>query len=80
MASGDVRALNYFVAQKYVEALNTIGAAHNTKLVMVPLDVAGVVGAIAGIAELTREAGIARPAAGAAGGASGGGPWATPRS
>ena len=76
VASGDVRALNYFVAQKYVEALNTIGAAPNTKLVLMPLEASGVIGAIAGIAELTREVagggtpGAARPA---------GGPWTQPR-
>jgi regulator of protease activity HflC (stomatin/prohibitin superfamily) len=83
VASGDVRALNYFVAQKYVEALNTIGAAHNTKLVLMPLEASGVIGAIAGIAELTRDVAAAGAAPGGAGSGGArppaGGPWTQPR-
>lgn len=56
IAKGDVQAINYFVAQKYVEALQAIASAENQKLVFMPLDSAGVIGAIGGVAELAREA------------------------
>lgn len=56
VASGNVQALNYFVAQKYVEALNAIGTSPSSKMVMVPLDAAGITGTIAGIGEIVREA------------------------
>ena len=53
---GNVQALNYFVAQKYVDALNEIGKAPNTKLLLMPMEMSGVVSAVAGIAELTKNA------------------------
>jgi regulator of protease activity HflC (stomatin/prohibitin superfamily) len=56
IAKGDVQAVNYFVAQKYVEALKEIAAAPNGKLVLMPLEASGVIGAIGGIADLAREA------------------------
>jgi regulator of protease activity HflC (stomatin/prohibitin superfamily) len=56
IAKGDVSAINYFVAQRYVKALETIGAADNQKLVLMPLEASGVIGAIGGIAELAKEA------------------------
>jgi regulator of protease activity HflC (stomatin/prohibitin superfamily) len=56
IAQGDVQAVNYFVAQKYVEALQTIGGAPNQKLVFLPLESSGVIGAIGGVAELARQA------------------------
>ena len=56
IANGDVNAINYFVAQKYVEALKHIGSAPNNKLVLMPLEASGVIGSIAGIAEIAREA------------------------
>jgi regulator of protease activity HflC (stomatin/prohibitin superfamily) len=60
VAEGDVRALNYFVAQKYVEAMTQIGASPNSRLVLMPMETGGLVGTIAGIAELARIS--ARPA------------------
>ncbi len=56
IAKGDVQAINYFVAQKYVEALRDVASAPNAKLVLMPLEASGVIGAIGGIAELAREA------------------------
>ncbi len=53
---GDVQALNYFVAQKYVDALSQIGQANNAKLLLMPMEMSGIVGAVAGIAELTKNA------------------------
>ncbi len=55
IASGDVQAINYFVAQKYVEALKEFAHSPNQKLMILPTDVTGVMGSIAGIAELARE-------------------------
>ena len=53
---GNVQALNYFVAQKYVEALGQIGNSPNVKLLLMPMEMSSVVGAVAGIAELTKNA------------------------
>ena len=60
VAEGDVQALNYFVAQKYVEAMQQIGASPNSRLVLMPMETGGLVGTIAGIAELAKTA--TRPA------------------
>lgn len=56
IAEGDVQAVNYFVAQKYTEALRDIAAAPNAKTVMIPLEAAGLMGSIAGVAELAKSA------------------------
>jgi regulator of protease activity HflC (stomatin/prohibitin superfamily) len=56
IAQGDVNAINYFVAQKYVEALKEFANSPNQKTFFLPVDAAGVIGAIGGIAELAREA------------------------
>jgi regulator of protease activity HflC (stomatin/prohibitin superfamily) len=53
--SGDARAINYFVAQKYVEALQTIGTAENEKLVLLPMEATGILGSLAGIGELAKN-------------------------
>ena len=55
IAAGDVQAINYFVAQKYTEALQQIGSANNSKVVMMPLDASSLMGSIAGIAELVKD-------------------------
>jgi regulator of protease activity HflC (stomatin/prohibitin superfamily) len=55
IGAGNVAAINYFVAQRYVEALRDIAAAPNSRLVLMPLEASGLVGSIAGIAELARD-------------------------
>lgn len=55
IASGDIQAINYFVAQKYTDALQQIGAASNSKVVLMPLDASSLMGSIAGIGELLKE-------------------------
>jgi regulator of protease activity HflC (stomatin/prohibitin superfamily) len=55
IAQGDVQAINYFVAQKYVEALKEFAHSPNQKLMILPTEVTGVMGSIAGIAELAKE-------------------------
>lgn len=52
IANGDIQAVNYFVAQKYTDALQQIGASSSSKVVMMPLDASSVMGSIAGIGEL----------------------------
>ncbi len=52
IAAGNVNALNYFVAQKYTEALHSLGKANNSKVIMLPLEATNLIGAISGIKEL----------------------------
>ncbi|MEM7058987.1 MAG: SPFH domain-containing protein [Pseudomonadota bacterium] len=54
IADGDVQAVNYFVATKYVESLKDIAAAPNAKTVFLPMEAAGIAGAVAGVGELTK--------------------------
>lgn len=66
IAQGDVNAINYFVAQKYVEALAQFATSPNQKTLLLPVEATGVLGSLAGIAELARDAigrqqGTARP-------------------
>jgi regulator of protease activity HflC (stomatin/prohibitin superfamily) len=56
IAEGNMQAVNYFVANRYVEALKELASADNAKVLMMPVDAASVIGAIGGITELTREA------------------------
>ena len=53
--SGDTQAINYFVAQKYVDALQAIGTAENEKLVLLPMETSGILGSLAGIGELAKN-------------------------
>ncbi len=55
IGDGNIQAINYFVAQKYVNALETIGSARNQKIVLMPLEASSVIGAVAGITEIARE-------------------------
>ena len=55
ISKGDINAINYFIAQKYVEALKEIGAAPNQNLVLMPLEASSVIGSLAGIGEVAKE-------------------------
>ncbi|MGG4603441.1 SPFH domain-containing protein [Paenalcaligenes sp. Me131] len=55
IADGNLHAVQYFLGLKYVEALEKIGSADNSKLVMMPLEATGVTGAVAGIGELLKN-------------------------
>ncbi|WP_246814555.1 SPFH domain-containing protein [Ferrimonas balearica] len=57
IAEGDMQAINYFVAQKYVEAVKEVASAENSKLVMMPLEAGNLIGAVGGISELLKETG-----------------------
>lgn len=56
IAKGDVQAINYFVAQKYIESLKSVATADNSKLILMPLEASSVIGALGGISELAKEA------------------------
>ncbi|MCB1553195.1 MAG: SPFH/Band 7/PHB domain protein [Xanthomonadales bacterium] len=60
IAQGDVQAINYFVAQKYVEALKEFAGSPNQKLLMLPMETTGVLGSLAGIAELAKSVGVGK--------------------
>jgi regulator of protease activity HflC (stomatin/prohibitin superfamily) len=55
IAEGNIQAINYFVAQEYVKALEAIGSSENNKLVFMPLDASNLVSTIGGIAEIAKE-------------------------
>lgn len=55
IANGDVQAVNYFVANRYVEALEKVASAPNQKLVMMPLEAGNVIGSLGGIGELAKQ-------------------------
>jgi regulator of protease activity HflC (stomatin/prohibitin superfamily) len=55
VAEGNVQALNYFIAQKYVEAMASIGTSPNARLVLMPMETSGLIGTIAGIAALAKD-------------------------
>lgn len=55
IAEGDVQAINYFIAQKYTDALTAIGSAQNQKIVLMPLEVSSIIGSIGGIAAIAKE-------------------------
>ncbi|PJC85503.1 paraslipin [Vibrio sp. HA2012] len=55
IAKGDMQAVNYFIAQGYTDALKSIGQAENGKIIMLPLEAAGLMGSIAGIAEMFKQ-------------------------
>lgn len=60
IANGSVQAFNYFVAQTYVEAFKALATAPDQKFVLMPMESSGIIGSIAGIAELAKEA-IGKP-------------------
>jgi regulator of protease activity HflC (stomatin/prohibitin superfamily) len=55
IASGNVQAINYFVANNYIKALEGIATSPNQKVLMLPVEAASVIGSIGGIAEIARE-------------------------
>ncbi len=54
ISSGSVHAVNYFVAQKYIEALGSIASADNSKVIMMPLEATQLIGSIGGISEIVK--------------------------
>jgi len=56
IASGDVQAINYFVAQKHVEAFGKFASSSNQKVFFLPTELASVLGSLSGIAEIAKDA------------------------
>jgi regulator of protease activity HflC (stomatin/prohibitin superfamily) len=56
IVNGDVNALNYFVANKYIEALKAMADSPNQKMLLLPIEATGILGSLAGIAELAKNA------------------------
>ncbi|GHG15387.1 hypothetical protein CBQ26_18025 [Deinococcus indicus] len=56
IAAGNVQAINYFVAQRYVDALKEVATAPNQKTLILPVEAVSVLGSLQGIAEVAREA------------------------
>jgi regulator of protease activity HflC (stomatin/prohibitin superfamily) len=56
IASGNIQAINYFVAQTYVEALSDFATGPNTKTLLLPMEATGILSSLAGIAEVAKEA------------------------
>ncbi|MEO3384795.1 SPFH domain-containing protein [Mesorhizobium sp. CAU 1741] len=55
ISQGDLQALNYFVAQKYTEAMAAIGSAPNSKIVLMPLEASSLIGSLGGIGAIVKE-------------------------
>jgi len=55
IAAGNMNAINYFIAEKYVEALKTIGNAQNSKMVLLPIEATSIVSSLAGIGEILKN-------------------------
>jgi regulator of protease activity HflC (stomatin/prohibitin superfamily) len=56
IAGGDINAINYFVANKYIEALKEMANSPNQKLLLMPFEATGILGSLAGIAEIAKSA------------------------
>jgi regulator of protease activity HflC (stomatin/prohibitin superfamily) len=54
VAKGDVQALNYFVAQRYTQALEAIASAPGQRVLMLPIEASALIGSLAGITELAK--------------------------
>jgi len=55
IGAGNSQAINYFVAQKYTEAMQTIGSAPNQKVIMLPMEATALVGSLSGIGEIAKS-------------------------
>ena len=56
ISKGNVQAINYFVANNYVKAIEALAQSPNQKVLMMPIDTSGIIGSIGGIAEIAKEA------------------------
>ncbi|MBS9721019.1 SPFH/Band 7/PHB domain protein [Tianweitania sp. BSSL-BM11] len=55
IAKGDVQAINYFVAQRYTEAMAKIGTSPNSKIVLMPFEASSLIGSLGGIGSIAKE-------------------------
>jgi regulator of protease activity HflC (stomatin/prohibitin superfamily) len=78
---GNIQAINYFVAQRYIDAIGRLAGTPNQKVILMPLESASMIGSLAGIAEVARESfntrrAVSNPAVGGPTGAAGAHPSA----
>ncbi len=62
IANGNTNALNYFIAQKYIESLKEFANSNNQKVFFLPIEATSVIASIGGIAELAKDAMQKKPA------------------
>ncbi|MBP0439296.1 SPFH domain-containing protein [Tianweitania sediminis] len=55
IAKGDVQAINYFVAQRYTEAMTKIGSSPNSKIVLMPFEASSLIGSLGGIGSIAKD-------------------------
>lgn len=55
ISQGNIHAINYFVAQKYITALGSIASAANQKVILMPLEASSAIGSLAGIGEIAKS-------------------------
>ena len=60
IAGGNAQAINYFIAQKYVEAISEFARSPNAKTILFPVEATQLIGTLGGIGELARTA-LAKP-------------------
>lgn len=65
IAAGDIQAINYFVAQKYIDALKEFATSPNQKTLLLPMETIGILGSLAGITEIAKATFTDKPAGGA---------------
>ena len=56
IASGNAQAINYFIAQKYVEAVSQFATSPNSKTILFPVEATQLIGTLGGIGELAKDA------------------------
>lgn len=56
IAQGDIKAVNFFIAQEYTKALAAIGSSQNNKVVMIPLEASSLIGSLSGILSVAKGA------------------------
>ncbi|MEP3049068.1 MAG: SPFH domain-containing protein [Roseibium sp.] len=56
IAGGNVQAINYFVANKYVEAFKELATSRNQKTLILPMEASALLGSLSGIGEIAKEA------------------------
>ncbi|HEY9213132.1 MAG TPA: SPFH domain-containing protein [Ancylobacter sp.] len=79
LAAGDPAALNYYIAEKYVKALEAMATAPNQKIMVLPYEATAILGSLSGIAEIARgafgaDATVSKPRPRPTGPATGAGP------
>jgi regulator of protease activity HflC (stomatin/prohibitin superfamily) len=54
ISKGNIQAINYFVAQRYLEALQSVASGQNSKVIMIPVEASSILGALGGIGEISK--------------------------